>query len=184
MNKLSFFSLTMSFISLMAFWIAMSGFLDAIHLTMGVVTVAGVMMLNYRMKQYRYFDDDMEDLSELRFFQAFKYFFWMIYQVLVAGFHVLSVIMQPKMPIEPTLITFKADLPSSHAKMILGNSITLTPGTLTVDITEDTFIVHAFDEQSYAGIADDSMPRQVLGLFSKEDRQVISEFKIHNQIPE
>lgn len=181
MNKLSFFTLTMSFISLMAFWTAMSGFLDFIHLAMGVVTVTGVMMLNYRLKQHHFFEDDMDDLGELRFGRAFLYFFWMIYQIIIAGFHVLSVIIRPKMPIEPTLITFKADLPSAHAKMILGNSITLTPGTLTIEIEDDLFTVHAIDSNSYAGIKDDTMPRQVLSLFSKEDRQVVHDFKIVNQ---
>lgn len=180
MNKLSFFSLTMTFISLMAFWIAMSGFLDAVHLAMGVVSVVGVMLLNHQLKKQRFFEDDMEDLSELRFGRAFFYFFWLIYQILIAGFHVLFVIIRPSMPIKPTLVTFKVDLPSSHAKVILGNSITLTPGTLTVDIEGDTFTVHALDHNSYTGIEDDSMPRQVLSLFSKEDRQVVSDFKILN----
>ncbi|MFO7848048.1 MAG: Na+/H+ antiporter subunit E [Balneolaceae bacterium] len=178
MNKLSFFSLTMSFISLMAFWVAMSGFLDLVHLAMGVVTVVGVMTLNYKLKQHHFFEDDMDDLSELRFGRAFFYFFWMIYQILVAGFHVLMVIIRPAMPIKPTLVTFKVDLPSAHAKMILGNSITLTPGTLTVDIEDDLFTVHALDSNSYAGIADDTMPRQVLSLFSKENRPVVRDFKI------
>lgn len=180
MNKLSFFSLSMTFISLMAFWIAMSGFLDAVHLAMGVVSVVGVMLLNYQLKKQRFFEDDMDDLSELRFGRAFLYFFWLIYQILLAGFHVLFVIVRPSMPIKPTLITFKVDLPSSHAKVILGNSITLTPGTLTVDIEGDTFTVHALDNNSYAGIQDDSMPRQVLSLFSIEDRQVVRDFKIMN----
>jgi len=180
MNKLSFFTLTMSFISLIAFWIAMSGFLDAIHLAMGFVSVAGVMMLNYQLKKQRFFEDDMDNLNELRFGKSFYYFFWLIYQILVSGFHVLFVIMRPSMPIEPTMVTFKVDLPSSHAKVILGNSITLTPGTLTVDIDDDTFTVHALDSNSYAGIVDDSMPRMVLSLFSKEDRPVVRDFKIIN----
>lgn len=158
----------------------MSGFLDAIHLAMGVVSVTGVMLLNYQLKKVRFFEDDMEDLNDIRFGRAIYYFFWLIYQILVSGFHVLFVIIRPSMPIKPTMVTFKVDLPSSHAKVILGNSITLTPGTLTVDIEDDTFTVHALDHNSYAGIQDDSMPRQVLSLFSKEDRQVVQDFKIIN----
>lgn len=180
MNKLSFFTLSMSFISLMAFWIAMSGFLDAVHLAMGVVSVAGVMMLNHQLKKQRFFEDDMDNLNDLRIGKSIYYFFWLIYQILVSGFHVLFVIIRPSMPIKPTMVTFKVDLPSSHAKVILGNSITLTPGTLTVDIEDDTFTVHALDSNSYTGIADDSMPKMVLSLFSKEDRAVVRDFKILN----
>jgi len=184
MNKLSFFSLTMSFISLMVFWVIMSGFLEWFQLTLGVLSVVAVMVVNYKLKTHRFFEDDMNDLGELRFGRAIFYLFWMIGQIILAGIHVLFVIMRPKMPIETTMLRFKADLPSAHAKMILGNSITLTPGTLTIDIEGDQFTVHALDEKSYQGIVSDEMPRQVLKLFSTEDRQVISDIEITNEIKE
>ncbi len=178
MNKLSFFSLTMSFLSLMAFWVIMSGFFDFIHLGLGVVTVAGVMYVNYQLKTHRFFDDDMDDLSEVRFGRAVYYVFWMVLQIVIAGFHVVRIIIRRKMPIHTTMITFRANLPSAHAKMILGNSISLTPGTLTIDIEGDLFTVHAIDDTSFAGIATDEMPRQVLKLFEKEERQVVEDLKI------
>ncbi|TVR31420.1 MAG: hypothetical protein EA390_06455 [Balneolaceae bacterium] len=178
MNKLSLFSLSMSFISLMIFWIVLSGFLDVIHISFGVISVASVMYVNYKLKTHRFFKDDMDDLSELRFGWAVYYFFWMAGQIILAGFHVLNIIIRVKMPIKTAIITFKADLPSAHAKMILGNSITLTPGTLTLDIQGDQFTVHALDEFSYKGIISDDMPKQVLRLFSSEDRQVVSDVKV------
>jgi len=82
------------------------------------------------------------------------------------------------MPIETAIVKFRADLPSSHAKMILGNSITLTPGTLTIDIEDDLFIIHALDSNSYASLENDEMPRQVLQLFQKEVHPVVSDFEI------
>lgn len=162
----------------MLFWIAMSGFLDAIHLTFGVLSVTGVLMLNYQLKKHRFYADDMDNLDGLRFFRAIYYFFWLVYQIIVAGFHVMGIILRPSMPIDPCIIKFRVDLPSSHAKMILGNSITLTPGTLTIDIEDDLFIVHALDEASYGSLENDEMPRQVLQLFEKEKRPVISDFEI------
>lgn len=178
MNKTSLFTNVMSFISLMIFWVIMSGFIDVIHLSMGVVTVAGVLVFNNKLKRHQFFEDDMNDLSELRFGRAFYYFFWMIYQIILAGFHVLRVITSPKMPIKPTVVTFRANLPSAHAKMILGNSITLTPGTLTIDIEGDLFTVHALTSKSYEGIVNDEMPKQVLKLFSAVDRTVVSDINI------
>lgn len=179
MNKQSVFSLLMSFISLMIFWVVMSGFLTPFHIGLGVLVVISVMYVNYDLKNHRFFDDDMNDISDLRFGRAIFYFFWMIWQIVIAGFHVVTVIIKPKMPIKTAMITFRADLPSAHAKMILGNSITLTPGTLTVDIEGDNFTVHALDEKSYQGIASDQMPRQVLKLFSTEERQVVHDLKIN-----
>ena len=162
----------------MAFWVIMSGFFDFIHLGLGVVTVAGVMYVNYQLKTHRFFDDDMDDLSEVRFGRAVYYVFWMVLQIVIAGFHVVRIIIRRKMPIHTTMITFRANLPSAHAKMILGNSISLTPGTLTIDIEGDLFTVHAIDDTSFAGIATDKMPRQVLKLFEKEERQVVEDLKI------
>ncbi|MCC5940967.1 MAG: Na+/H+ antiporter subunit E [Balneolaceae bacterium] len=181
MNKLSFFSLTMSFLSLMTFWVIMSGFFDFIHLGLGVLTVAGVMYVNYQLKTHRFFDDDMDDLSEVRFGRAVYYVFWMIIQIVIAGFHVVGIIIRRKMPIHTTMITFRTNLPSAHARMILGNSISLTPGTLTIEIEGDMFIVHAIDDKSFEGISSDKMPREVLKLFQKEERQVIEDLQIITQ---
>lgn len=162
----------------MLFWMVMSGFFDAIHLTYGVLSVAGVIAFNYRLKKHRFYADDMDNLDELRFFRAIYYFFWLVYQIIMAGFHVVGVIIKPSMPIKTAILKFRVDLPSSHAKMILGNSITLTPGTLTIDIEGDLFTVHALDEASYGSLENDEMPRQVLQLFQKEERQVIRDFEI------
>lgn len=156
----------------------MSGFLDAIHLTFGVLSVAGVLLFNYRLKKHRFYADDMDNLDELRFFRAIYYFFWLVYQIIMAGFHVIGIILRPSMPIETRILKFRVDLPSSHAKMILGNSITLTPGTLTIDIEDDLFTVHALDKASYESLENDEMPRQVLQLFQAEKRPVISDFEI------
>ncbi len=156
----------------------MSGFLDAIHLTFGIVSVSGVLMLNYQLKKHRFYGDDMDNLDDFRIIRFVYYFFWLVYQIVLSGFHVLWVIVHPSMPIETAIVKFRVDLPSSHAKMILGNSITLTPGTLTVDIQDDLFTVHALDASSYAGLESDEMPRQVLKLFQKEERQVIRDFEI------
>ena len=184
MNKASFFSLSMSFISLMIFWVIMSGFLEWFQLSLGVLSVACVMLVNYKLKAHRFFEDDMNDIGELRFFRAAYYLFWMIGQIILAGFHVLFIIARPNMPIKTTMIRFKVDLPSAHAKMILGNSITLTPGTLTIDIKDDIFTVHALDEKSYDSIISDNMPRQVLKLFLNEERQVVSDVEITIYQPE
>jgi len=178
MNKLSLYSLSLSFISLMLFWVVMSGFFDVIHLSMGVLSVAGVMAVNYRLKVHRFFSDDMNDLKDIRFFRAVFYFFWLIYQIIFAGFHVIKVIFSPKLPTKLSIVRFKVDLPNAHAKVILGNSITLTPGTLTVDIEGDNFLVHALDESSYKGIISDEMPKEVLKLFVKETHPVVSDIEI------
>lgn len=156
----------------------MSGYFDLTHSIMGIISVGVVIAVNYQLKKHRYFEDEDDVLKSLRIRRLVVYLIWLVWQILVSGFQIARVILTPSLPIEPSMIRFKVDLPNAHAKMILGNSITLTPGTLTVDIHEDEFMVHAIIPEAYKGIVDDKMPQEVLKLFSKEIHPVVSDVRI------
>lgn len=162
----------------MVFWFIMSGFFDIVHGIMGVLSVGIVLALNYKLKNHNFFEDEHEVLTHIRYGRLFLYIPWLIYQILVSAIQVARIILTPSLPIETKIVRFKVDLPSAHAKMILGNSITLTPGTLTIDIDGDEFLVHGLVPNAYKGIIDDSMPQQVLQLFQKEKRAVVSDVTI------
>lgn len=178
MKTVSIRSFIVSFVTLMAFWYIMSGFFDPIHSLMGVVSVAGVMALNYQLRKHKYFDDEVDVLDELRYGRLLFYLVWMFWQIVVSGIQVARLILTPSLPVKQRMVRFKVDLPSAHAKMILGNSITLTPGTLTVDIHEDEFLVHSIDQKAYEGIINDKMPQEVLKLFTNEMHPVVSDVTI------
>lgn len=178
MGRISFISLFLSFLSLMAFWLIMSGFFDLLHISYGIVSVAVVLAVNFKLKSHRFFEDEMDDLLHLRFGKVIVYIPWILLQILKSGFHVAFIILRPSKPVQPALLKFRVDLPSAHAKMILGNSITLTPGTLTIDIKGNDFTVHALSESSYSSIINDEMPKKVRGLFLKDNRPVVSDIKI------
>lgn len=180
MKQLSFFNLALSFIALMIFWLVMSGHFDLIHISQGAVSAVIVIAVNHRLKRHRFFNDEMDDLRQLRFLRTFYYVFWLLVQIIQSGFQVAFVILRPQMPVNTHILKFTVDLPSAHAKMILGNSITLTPGTLTIDIKGDEFTVHALTTDAFASLVNDAMPRQVLKLFFKEDRQVIGNIQLIN----
>lgn len=178
MKTLSLRNLLVSFVTLMTFWFIMSGFFDIVHGLMGVICVIAVMALNYQFRKHKYFEDEVDVLDKLRYGRLFLYIFWLAWQIVVSGIQVAKVILSPSLPIKPRMVKFNVDLPSAHAKMILGNSITLTPGTLTVDINGDEFIVHAIIPEAYEGITDDSMPQQVLKLFTNNVHPVVSDVTV------
>ncbi|SHF40103.1 multisubunit sodium/proton antiporter, MrpE subunit [Fodinibius roseus] len=178
MKTLSLRNFVVSFITLMTFWYIMSGFFDPIHSLMGVASVAGVMALNYQLRKHKYFEDEVDVLDELRYGRLMFYLLWMVMQIVLSGIQVAILIITPSLPVRQRMVRFKVDLPSAHAKMILGNSITLTPGTLTVDIHEDEFLVHSIDPKAYEGIVNDKMPREVLKLFTSEMHPVVSDVEI------
>ena len=97
---------------------------------------------------------------------------------LTASLHVAAVVLNPKMPIDPALIRFKTKFPNTSARVILGNSITLTPGTITIQIKGDEFLVHGLMDASSSGIIDGSLPGEVAKLYEKKPEQVISHIKI------
>jgi multicomponent Na+:H+ antiporter subunit E len=178
MKKLGTYNLFFLFTGLMVFWIAMSGYLDAFHIGLGVLCAGMVIAFNYRLKTSRFFDFELDNLRNLRVLKVFFYLFWLACQILLSGFRVAFVIIHPRMPIETYILKFKTRLPHAQAKMVLGNSITLTPGTLTIDIADDEFIVHALTPESAGDILNDNMPLHVFQLFSDKKIDVIHDVKI------
>lgn len=164
----------------MAFWFIMSGYFDIIHTIMGVISVSIVLALNYRYKKHRFFEDENDVMNELRLIKLPYYLAWLLYQIIVSAIQVTRILLFPKVTAQPQMIRFKVNLPNVHARVILGNSISLTPGTLTVAIEGDEFLVHSLVPMAFAGIVDDSMPRQVLKLFTKEVYPVVSDVRIIN----
>jgi multicomponent Na+:H+ antiporter subunit E len=178
MKKFVSYDLIFLFSGLLVFWIAMSGYLDVFHIGLGVLCAGIVIAFNYRLKTSKFFDLELEDLHKLRVFRVLTYISWLIYQILLSGFKVAFVIINPWLPISTRIIKFKTRLPHAQAKMVLGNSITLTPGTLTIDIHDDEFTVHAFTMDSATDILNDNMPKHVYRLFSDTETEVIYDVKI------
>ena len=182
MKSFSAQSPIVSFLTLMGFWYIMSGFFDITHTIMGIISVSIVMAINYRLKAFNFYEDEKDVIKDLRFLYLPWHFIWLFWQIVVSGGHGAKILLSPSLPIETSLVRFKVNYPNPHAKMILGNSITLTPGTLTVDINGDEFIVHSISPVSFEGIASDKMPKQVLKLFTTDLHDVVSDFEvIHNK---
>lgn len=171
-------SLIVSFVLLMTFWTVMSGHIDAFHLGLGVFCVTLVMAIDSRLRRTPIADDEIDVLGRLRYGYGIYYLAWLLVQIFLAGFQVARMIMMPGLRNQTCILKFRARLPNAQAQVILGNSITLTPGTITLDIQGDEFTVHALMPDSYAGIVDDSMPQKVLRLFSKEVHPVVYDVRI------
>ena len=84
----------------------------------------------------------------MRMLRFIAYFFWLVGQIIKANIHVLKLSFsdRPKDVLNPQIIRFNTRLESDFARFVLGNSITLTPGTVTVIVNRDEITVHAIDE--------------------------------------
>jgi multicomponent Na+:H+ antiporter subunit E len=139
-----------TFIILFFFWMHLSGKFDIFHLTLGVISCALVSRssgdLLFRQKTVR-------STYLWQIFRFLKYLPWLLYQIVLANIHVAYLVLHPKMLtlIDPHIIRFKVKLKTDMGLTTFGNSITLTPGTITVLIHEGLFYVHAINQK----VADD-----------------------------
>lgn len=96
--------------------------------------------------------------KELWLFKNFFLLLWylivLIVEILKANFAVVKMIFSVKYQIEPALVTFKSPLKTGFANFLLANSITLTPGTITVSSENGEFVVHCLDKDLAVGMDD------------------------------
>lgn len=81
-----------------------------------------------------------------------RYFWLLVTEIVKANLCVLKLILSPRVEPEPCLVRFHTDLKTGLSKVMLANSITLTPGTITVTVEGNEFLVHCLDEELAEGI--------------------------------
>lgn len=83
-----------------------------------------------------------------------QYIAVLIWEIVKANWTVMKMILSVKKEREPVLFRFKTGLKTRTARVVLANSITLTPGTITVSLEEDEYVVHCLDKSLAAGMED------------------------------
>jgi multicomponent Na+:H+ antiporter subunit E len=88
-------------------------------------------------------------------------------RIVVAAAQVLRIVFDPRLPVAPVMIRQAAPFRSEAARIAYAHAITITPGTLTVDVTGDTYHVHCLHERLAQGVLDGSLARHVARLFGE-----------------
>ena len=164
-SKFSFFPFLITFVLMFVTWIVLSGKFDALLIGMGLISSFIVAW---------FFHDLLFPTlttGHFRIFIKFSiYIPWLIIEIIKANFHLLYLVFHPRMKelIDPHITTFKTDLESDLAITTLANSITLTPGTITVTTGSDgVYKVHAIDRPS-ADALPGSMLDKVADIFGEK----------------
>jgi multicomponent Na+:H+ antiporter subunit E len=139
MQTFSFKDFFYSWIILFVVWLGFTATLNIYEVVTGLVITLVIAYYTFR----NYSHKGVHVL--FRFFHAVKYLFVFLKALVVANFDVARRVVSPALPINPGIVKFKTQLQSDFGKMVLANSITLTPGTLTVDMIDDTFYIHWID---------------------------------------
>lgn len=165
------------FIILFLFWLILSGKYDILHLTYGVISVLFVILINKKLFAHKFFPKANSNIK-VNLFSLIMYIPWLFIQIIISSLQVAKVVVSPNIKPHTSILKFKVNLPNETAKVFLGNSITLTPGTLTLSIDGDEFTVHSLTDASASAIINQTLPNKIASLFDKNHEEVISELTI------
>ena len=151
------------FLTLLAIaWLVWSGLFKPLLLALGVLSCWLTFLIVRRMG---YFDDE---IFAPRFgLRLFAYWLWLGREIFRSSLAVTAVVLHPKLPISPREITITATAQNPLDQVILGNSITLTPGTLALDLHNGVIKVHCLTEAGAKQLLDGEMDRRVAELSSR-----------------
>lgn len=160
-----------TFVLLFAFWALLSGKFDLFHLSLGVICTFIISYLGHDLLFANVRVGDIRVIVQ----RFVAYIPWLIYQIITANVHVAYLALSPKMPIDPQIIKFKTKLESDISFVTLANSITLTPGTITMEIDESEFIVHALSRKVAEDLNTGEMEDRVAHIFMEADHIYIQD---------
>lgn len=139
-------ALGIEFVLLFAFWVLISGHYQLKYLLIGAGASAVVTYLTHDLVYNPGLVKTISPGAGFTLSSALRliaYTPWLVWAIIKANIQVAMIIMNPKLPIDPGFLQFKTQLTKKISQVTLANSITLTPGTITVDLKEDTYIIHA-----------------------------------------
>lgn len=130
-------------------WIIFNGRITVEILILGVVISALVFAFVCKFMDY---STEKEKGFYKKFFYLIGYAFLLVKEIIVANVQVVHMIWTQKEVIEPVIVKFRVNLETELARVILANSITLTPGTITVLLEENEYTVHCLDKSLAEGM--------------------------------
>jgi len=122
-------------------WLMMVGSLNVQEVGVGMLVAIVIAYLSF---SHLAFLDDIK-LSVVLPVYVLQYLLVFLKAIIVSNFDMAKRVISPRLPIDPAVVEVHTNLHSSLGKLLLANSITLTPGTLTIDVEGDTLRVHWID---------------------------------------
>lgn len=137
----------MIFIIIFLLWIIFNGRITTEIVLLGILLAGAVTWFDEK-----YIGHNNLNVSLKRLPALIDYLFTLIIEIIKANIIMIKITLAPKLEFEPCIIYFKTDLKEQFTKVLLANSITLTPGTITASLEGDTYCVHCLDKSMAEGI--------------------------------
>lgn len=145
----------------LALWIIFNGTFTWEIFWIGAIISAALYWFVCRFMEYS-IKKDLAGLKKLG--KVLIYVVTLVVEIIKANTQVIHYILTSKYEVEPVLVRFKTDLKKDSSRAVLANSITLTPGTITVSLTEDEYVVHCLDKELAEGMDDSVFVKQLRAM--------------------
>jgi len=119
-------------------WLTLSGYFKPMLLTLGALSIGFVVWLCQRMQII-----DKETVPYEVTVRTLRYFVWLFAEIVKANMQVVKAVLNPNLEVSPTLVRVPSPQKTDIGRTMFANSITLTPGTVSVDLDEGDILVHA-----------------------------------------
>jgi len=149
------------FILLLAFWFVLSFEVSLYIAIIGFAVSLMVVIFNYDLIFNK---AEITKLTIRTIFSFFVLIFILLYNIVVSNIEVAKIVLSKKMPIDPGFVTIKNKLNKELNQALYANAITLTPGTLTVDMNHDEIVVHGLLRQHVKDLEGSRMEKAFLDL--------------------
>lgn len=149
-------------------WVIFNGSFTLEIAAFGLVIAAVLFAFTCRFMDYS-IAKEKQNIKKV--FQVIAFILLLLKEIIVANFAVIRLILTQKEEIEPRLVTFRTCLKTPTARAFLANVITLTPGTITVTLENERYVVHCLDESMAEGIEDLEFQKRLLKLENNEIRR-------------
>ena len=149
--------LVSTFLVLFAFWLLLSGYFTAFLMVSGAISALAVVLFARRMDVV----DHEGHPVHLAPRALLSYWPWLFKEIVKSAWSVATIILHPRLPISPTLVRVRATQKTDVGRATFANSITLTPGTISVEVGREEFLVHALTQSTALDLATGDMDRRV-----------------------
>ncbi len=153
------------FLLLLSFWLVLTPNITVESIIIGMIVSALVVLYSQNLLFEK---QEIPIYKMANFINMIKFIGVLIVEVFKANIDVAKIVLNPSLPIQPHFIKVPMMLKNDFNKVIYGNSVTLTPGTLTVDITEDAFIIHALTNDAAEAMENSFIEQWII---KQEDEQ-------------
>ncbi len=150
------------FVALCVGWILWSGYFKPLLLGLGLASTLICTYLALRMRRADGEGSQFKILQHVH--QLATYWPWLLLEIAKSNVQVAKIMLSGKPDIDPVMIRLKAGQRTEMGQVIYGNSITLTPGTITVDIEDGELLVHALTQSGADGLHEGEMDRRITAL--------------------